>query len=503
MELTASEPFATDNVPSTSQDAEFLPAPETEAAAEVSEQTVTEGAGCTDEIPPIDALSEDPSHVAEPSFDQAHRAPSEQEAERPETSWAPSYTVTTLSGFGSSPRADLEPKMEETAEVEVSRVEKIEAVEAPKIVTPQEEPVESTAITQSPSWAHSYSVTSQPGSPRLSPQRELEEVELASQLVESVQEPPVAASVAKFTEVPETVVTPAVEDEDTNEPIPEEESKPAWTQSYSVTSQPGSPRVSPKQVSEEIPEVEEMPSWTQSYSVTSQPGSPRITPREDLEEPIVEPVAVADGPTMVVAPLNEAETPEQPKSTWTPSYSVTTMDSQIEQAPLEDTEPEQEVVPISKTSETSESESDVDAPVADTSSEPLAIKDEQPERPKSPWTPSYSVTTIPGTSSTEDPVSHSIAEGPSADVKQPAPEPAKTTETVEEQPAENGMMSDVFEVHGAVSQATVPDEPQIDIENHEPAGHGPDLVSLARFCQIMFRSEVSSAQARCYHYERG
>ena len=444
---------------------------DTEGAVVVSEQTATEGGKHADDVPAIDAPSEGPSRVVDPP-----------------------YTVATLPGSGSSPRVDLKPEPEEMTEIEVPSVEKVEGSETPKIVTPQdEEPVEPAAIAENPSWTRSYSVTSQPGSPRISPKAELKELESEPQPVESVQEPPVATPIA---DVPETVVTPAAEAEDPAEPVSEEDPKPAWTHSYSVTSQPGSPRVSPKQVHEEIPQVEEIkPSWTQSYSVISQPGSPRIPPKEDLQEPIVELAAVAGDPTTVVTPLvqdattvpPEAEAVEEPKSVWTPSYSVTTLDGQTEQTPLEGAEPEPEVVSVPKTlaDEAPEPKPEVDVQVTDApSSESLTAKDENPERPKSPWTPSYSVTTLPGSSSTEQPNPDLVTEEPSAEAEPPTPEPAKTAEMVEYPPKENGTTSDVFGVHEAVSQLAVRDEPQVNVEIPEPDRHGLDLVSLARFRQI-------------------
>lgn len=405
----------------------------------------------------------------------------------------PSYAVTTIPGSGHSSRIGLKSELDETVNVEVLPVQKVEGVEAPKIVTPQdEEPVEPAAITESPSWAQSYSVTSQPGSPRLSPKAELKELEPESHPEESVQEPPEVELTVELANVPETVVTPAVEGEDAAEHMPEEP-KSTWTQSYSVTSQPGSPRVSPKQVSEEIPEVEAIePSWTQSYSVTSQPGSPRILPKEDMQEPTVEPAVVADFP--VATPLveeaavgqAEAGTEDQTKSTWTPSYSVTTLDGQTEQNPHEDAEPE----PVSVLKAPAvEAPPEIHVPVTDTSSDPLAVKDEQSERPKSPWTPSYSVTTLPGSSPMEE-------HEPSVDTEPPAPESARTEETVEDQPKENGRTSDVFEVREAVSELTPRDEFRVGVETLEPDHHGVDLVSPFPFVEPVANSETIFSPSR-------
>lgn len=478
-ELATPGPSASEDVPPV-QDVGSLPAlTETGAVVEVPEQTVNENTKHADEIPVVSAPLEEPPHMIDSLSDQGRHVQSEEEAERPKSPWTPSYTVTTLPGSSSSPRIDSKPELE-GAEVQAPPVEKAKGVETPKIFTPQDEdPVGSVAIAESP-WTQSYSVASQPGSPRLSPMEELKELEPEPQPIEPVQETPVVGPVAGFVDVPETVVTPAVEGEDTGAPNSEEESKPVWTQSYSVVSQPGSPRVSPKQVSEEIPEIEEIkPPWTQSYSVISQPGSPRIPPKEDSQDPTVEPVAVGDDPIAVVTPVEEAttapapedETTEQPNSTWTPSYSVTTLDSPSKQASLEEAEPEPEVLPVPEAL-APEPGPEADVPIPGTS-EPLAAKDEQPERPKSPWTPSYSVTTLPGSSSAEEPSPGTVEGEPSVDA-----EPlAKAAEPVENVPKENGATSDVFEVHEAISPLTVRDEPQVDTETPGPDRQGLDLVS--------------------------
>lgn len=457
---------------------------ETETAVEISEPTVTEDEISTTDVPAIDAPSE------EPLSDHANLAHLEEETERPKSPWTPSYSVTTLPGSGPSPHVESDVDETPAAEVEAeTSPAKVEGTETPKIVTPEdekdEEPVDPTAITESPSWTQSYSVTSQPGSPRVSPKVELKELEPELQPLDSVQEPPLVAPIVELADVPETVVTPAAEDEDVPEPVPEEESKPAWTQSYSVTSQPGSPRVSPKQVSEEVPEEEEevKPSWTQSYSVTSQPGSPRVSPKEDLQEPIVEPLAVADEPTTVVTPPveeaatapDETETAERPKSPWTPSYSVTTLEGQTERAPPDDAEPEPEVVTIPKSFNEEVSEV-IHAPhTGALPSEPLAVDDGRPERPKSPWTPSYSVTTLPGSAPAEEPEPDSVTGEPSVDVEASVPE---TVKPVEDQPKENGTTTDVFEVHEAVSQLAVHEEAEADVQTSEPAHPQLDLVSF-------------------------
>ena len=362
--------------------------------------------------------------------------------------------------------------------------ENVGGTDTPKIVTPRdEEPVEPAAITEAPSWTQSYSVTSQPGSPRISPKADMEELEFETHPTEPLQRPPSGAPVIELADVPETVVTPAVGEDGVTEPGPEEEPKSAWTQSYSVTSQPGSPRVSPKETPEEVPEVEEIkPSWTQSYSVTSQPGSPRVLSKENLEELAPEPITVADQPTSIVAPPveepasaraeAETETVERPKSPWISSYSVTTLEGQTEQA--EDAEPGSEVVPVPETSasETPEPKPEADAPALDIP--PSDAKEAKPEQAKSPWTPSYSVTTLPGSAPVE-PELEPMAEL-STGVETQAPVPVKASDTVDSHPKENGTTSDVFEVHEVVSQLTIHEEPQVDAHVSERNHEQLDLV---------------------------
>ena len=497
-EPVSSEPPASDDVPTTIQDAEPVSAlAESVAAVEVPEPAKIEDSEPADEAPTVDMHSEHPSDVFDTSLDQVRLAqPVEEETARPKSPWTPSYTVTTLPGSGSSPRVGSNPELNGTPAVEadtgVVPVEKVEVSETPKIVTPpDEEPAEPTVTTGTP-WTQSYSVISQPGSPRVSPRAELEQLEPEPQPVESSQETIVAPPIVELTDVPKTVVTPAVEDEDEDvvEPAREEESKPTWAQSYSVTSQPGSPRVSPKQVPEEIPEAEETkPSWTQSYSVTSQPGSPRVLPKEDLPESTVEPVSIGDEPTTAVVPPVqeaapapvEAEAPERPKSPWTPSYSATTLEAQTEQVRSEDAEPVQEVVSIPQTfvGEVPEPKKEVDALITDTP-EPLAVKDERPERPESSWTTSYSVTTVPGSAPADEPELHSVADEPSVDVEVPAPEPVEVVKAVEDHPKGDGTTSDVFEVHEALVQLSVHGEHLADIETTEPTPQ-LDLVSYGCF----------------------
>jgi len=48
--------------------------------------------------------------------------------------------------------------------------------------------------------------------------------------------------------------------------------------------------------------------------------------------------------------------------------------------------------------------------------EPLTVKDEEPERPESPWAPSYSVTMLCGSAPVEEPEPRPVANEPPVDV---------------------------------------------------------------------------------------
>ncbi|KAF9791018.1 hypothetical protein BJ322DRAFT_421677 [Thelephora terrestris] len=210
-ELLSSGLLPCDDVHGTTHDAQAIA--ETEATVEISEPTVTEGETSTTDVPAVDAPSEELSHSADPTSGQVHLAQPEEAAERPKSPWTPSYSVTTLPGSGSTPHVDS--NLDETpaveAEAEVLPVNTFEGTETPKIITPEDEegerPLDPAAIAESLSWAQSYSVTSQPGSPRISPKAELDEFEPEPQHLESAQEPepPLAVPIVELADVPETV----------------------------------------------------------------------------------------------------------------------------------------------------------------------------------------------------------------------------------------------------------------------------------------------------------
>ena len=129
--------------------------------------------------------------------------------------------------------------------------------------------------------------------------------------------------------------------------------------------------------------------------------------------------------------------PARYKATY-PTAPSTTLEGQTERVPAEDVVPEPEVEPIPKTlvEEAPDPQPEVDASATDAlAPEVLTVKDEEPKRPKSPWTPSYSVTTLSGSAPVEEPEPHPVTHEPPVDVEA----------VKEEHPKENGTTSDVFE----------------------------------------------------------
>ncbi|KDQ24652.1 hypothetical protein PLEOSDRAFT_1097798 [Pleurotus ostreatus PC15] len=170
---------------------------------------------------------------------------------------------------------------------------------------------------------------------------------------------------------------------------------------------------------EEVPSSSEVASdpierpkspWTPSYSVMQVGSGVEVVDQVSEEDP---PVGDLTSP---VVPKTEVSEPERPSSTWTPSYSTTSQGSRSP-SPLPDveqpaTEPLSEVTAVEDIPTVVEAKSQLLADVAeppsimitsqpqsDEAEAPPALEVETkveqdiPERPKSPWTPSYSVTT--------------------------------------------------------------------------------------------------------------
>ncbi|KAI3618190.1 hypothetical protein WG66_005846 [Moniliophthora roreri] len=194
-----------------------------------------------------------------------------------------------------------------------------------------------------------------------------------------------------------------------------ERPKSPWTPSYSVTSQ--GPGIAAE---EEIPEIEQLSSTAQTEEVSS----------AGTEVPVVNVVIPETAEGEADTKVQEKEELQRPKSPWTPSYSVLQQGSPVPvMKELEETaeaapEEKQELEPVEASvaseviSETSVADV-VDAPVEEEEVATEAEVNEQaktdvptvvvpvseqedknyevtesaegPARPKSPWTPSYSV----------------------------------------------------------------------------------------------------------------
>jgi hypothetical protein len=269
---------------------------------------------------------------------EAHTLAVAEEIERPPSRpWTPSYSTTSQ---GPSDAHAAEP-----------------AVPVPEEAHSEPEPVQtlaaSTDETRPPSrpWTPSYSVTSQvPATPS---QDEAKEPSTAPALQVSTEELAAAHEAAAQNDAEvKAPLTPQIQINDgpevccvrdrmpaatdhvakpAHEQQPEEDSKASWTQSYSVTSQPGSPRQEQAELlaegaHEQQLEEDSKPSWAQSYSVTSQPGSPRQERAEISEEEPAQEIAEVEQSSSEVAggaqPETSLEAEAPPQRPWTPSYSV-------------------------------------------------------------------------------------------------------------------------------------------------------------------------------------
>ncbi|KAL0954804.1 hypothetical protein HGRIS_003750 [Hohenbuehelia grisea] len=430
---------------------------------------IPEAAGTVDQASDVDAVLK---------ADEAH--------ERPKSPWTPSYSVTTT-GAGSpsiEPVLNQEPESAELAEGDL-----------PIIVTPAEEepqpdiavelkgavPLDIPERPKSP-WTPSYSTTTQ-GSPSRSPTREELVDEIPTSVVISppglsepieidtdaeVKVPPVHhIDEPEVASGPDEVIT--IEEQnaskDTLEPEHTEFQQPQKDETSASGVETSALDISTTSLEAQSPQIDapERPQspWTPSYSVTSQ-GSPAAAKEVLLTESVPEQSAnelldVAAPVVVEVSAPGEAETaaaivdnepvtetsstvltpkvhislanvnvdepvpevarslsrssskenlesatdlPERPKSPWTPSYSVMSQGSPLHSP--------RALEPIQ-----GEEISTLDAPVAvepvaeSTSNEESEPKTENgetrglqlegagveaPERPKSPWTPSYSVT---------------------------------------------------------------------------------------------------------------
>ncbi|CAL1716485.1 unnamed protein product [Somion occarium] len=272
------------------------------------------------------------------------------------------------------------------------------------------EPLEAESKEAAPErpWTPSYSVSQQGASPQASP-RVLAHVP-SIQLSEEVPSIAEAASTTVEEAVSDEVVAvPSLRVEDKpveetatateiQEPVPER----PWTPSYSVVQQGNSPHASPKALEDElnIENVDAAPArpWTPSYSVSRQGSSPLQTPAslEDVPQVAAEVPEVKELETPAVGgPIVVEQVVEEPAQ-------LTEVVQPIEEpAPTKEIvqpEPAEEVKPSvnEDEAETEQTPAVPEVPRIDIATEPAvqevpSTNGVEIERPKSPWTPSYSV----------------------------------------------------------------------------------------------------------------
>ncbi|TFK72908.1 hypothetical protein BDN72DRAFT_835517 [Pluteus cervinus] len=360
----------------------------------------------------VNGVSEATSGVVPPD------AESQPDHERPKSPWVSSYSVNSQGSAGALP-SDVTAEVLPTPQVNVlaaiptairdvplEPTEEIPEVQVPSVVVvPTTEAQPDIERPKSP-WVSSYSVNSQ-GSPAL-------------------QTGPLPSEVAITAPSPSSNEPSAMPTSEAEVDRP----KSPWAPSYSINTQ-GSPAMPQVELVPEVAELEattlfnlgankeadqeilEAPavvgpvaaearesedplqsSWVPSYSVNSQ-GSPAVPPSDLGPEVVVSPSADKE---IVVEAEPELE---RPKSPWVPSYSVETQGSPAVSS--------SELPPVGVESAESSDPSNIDVKPSLT----MLLNDKSPaerdesgvsrsitpvndaevtERPKSPWTPSYSVT---------------------------------------------------------------------------------------------------------------
>ncbi|KAH9928599.1 uncharacterized protein B0H18DRAFT_1210133 [Fomitopsis serialis] len=339
--------------------------------------------------------------VADATIDSEITAPAS--IERPKSPWTPSYSVVRQGSESLSPEEveGLEQLPPPVAEVQATLEVVDTTIAVPVILTevveepandlqPTESAIDESSnasgeVPKSPSWLRSYSVSSQGPSPAHSPQvvavdiEAVQPVEDAEAIAPSAQDedaanaPESQASTAAEADV--TVPAPqAVEIEVTrveSEPDPSE----APVVQIVTTEVVAEPEVEPSASVETTEEAPKSP-WVRSYAVSSQGTTPAHKPvataNEDVEEiqPLTAAVAVAAVEAVPAVfpestPVADVASTEEHKDEPAPAEPVIVLTS----------EPEQ-VVP------------EIAAPIPEPAAAPAVV---EIERPKSPWTPSYSV----------------------------------------------------------------------------------------------------------------
>ncbi|KAI0925994.1 hypothetical protein AcV5_008576 [Taiwanofungus camphoratus] len=423
-------------------------APEEAVKQEVVGIGETEGVDAANEIPAISIDAGEPEvpsdELARKECETADTLLPEKEAEedRPKSPWTPSYSVT-MQGPGTG-APDVTEDGDEIAELEQLPPPAAEAqsefiapdfkettLEVPVIVaTPEEEQVTETAAAdipvaeptidasslvasagdverpQSPSWVPSYSVNSQGASPLHSPKIEaireasLEAVEPMSAIPASAEPALVEALEAAAPVVIVEVVEPDAQVQTHTEVASvETHTQVPIVQANEDAPEPPMISTTEEDVSElatevlapaasTVPETEDMPkspSWVPSYSVSSQGASPLHTPHatDNVDVDQLQPLSAAlntgpsDAPTEELAPVEVKVTVAEAEAEVQPSALVT-----------EDNQGNAEPPTISMPQIVESGPEPSAELLLDTSSvTPMA----ELERPKSPWTPSYSV----------------------------------------------------------------------------------------------------------------
>lgn len=300
----------------------------------------------------------------QPSEETDEPSVPEADADRsPSPSWVPSYSV---SAQGASPLHSPRVEAAELPEEPVQEVEPVLSVE-PEAATVEE------AVPIDPIPEVVVEPTAEP-------------IEEPKQAVETIVEPEVAEEVEPEAEqsvediaaeeevvdeapTPEVLITTTEDLPASEAPVEEEATKSSpWIPSYSVSSQGSSPLHTPQETATDadVAEIESLPAAVEAPA-PEEPSAPAAEP----EPVVVEEPAVAEESAPVDEPVSPAPVEEAEPATETPIIVTEEADEAV-------------VVSLKSSSRNMSMLKHVQPSTPPT----VAVGD---ERPKSPWTPSYSV----------------------------------------------------------------------------------------------------------------
>ncbi|TFK47856.1 hypothetical protein OE88DRAFT_1665536 [Heliocybe sulcata] len=353
---------------------------ETAASEQPSELETAESAPADAPVIQVDAPENvDPANVLGEVPQPGPMTPGEPEEERPKSPWTPSYSVSTQGGAGTGVADNAD-----------------ELAELSRLPPPEVEAKDDEAIQPEPQ------VTLTEYQTEIAPAEE--KLATDDQFTNEIS--------VERDEVGSRVLSPVLDD------VQEERPKSPWTPSYSVTTVGSGlqepeiasqeheieqleslpPAVTAEEMSTEIPQVVLSPD-TEAVGAVEE-----ITPASDVQINVTSDDAVDAAPNEDIAEpvadaglIEETPVPEEVEQSPQAERTVQPETPLVEREALE--RPKSPWTPsysVTRTPEHAAESLPADEPVSQPPTVVLPVADSSiPERPKSPWTPSYSVTRSP------------------------------------------------------------------------------------------------------------